>query len=194
MKTEELKAQGLTDEQIQFVMAENGKDVGKYKSEAETAKAQAKTVQEQLTEANKTIESYKGMNIEDIKKSAQEYKEKFEAAEKKSKEELERLKLEYAIDNALTAAGAKNLKAVKATMDLSGVSLDGEHLKGFDPLLEESRKKDSYLYEEKQGAGTGGSGNFGRQQGGSEPESLGLRLAKQQNESLKVVTENPYFK
>ena len=27
MKTEELKAQGLTQEQINFVMAENGKDI-----------------------------------------------------------------------------------------------------------------------------------------------------------------------
>lgn len=27
MKTEDLKAQGLTDEQIAFVMAENGKDI-----------------------------------------------------------------------------------------------------------------------------------------------------------------------
>ena len=29
MKTEDLKAQGLTDEQISFVMSENGKDIGK---------------------------------------------------------------------------------------------------------------------------------------------------------------------
>ena len=29
MKTEELKAQGLTQEQINFVMAENGKDIDK---------------------------------------------------------------------------------------------------------------------------------------------------------------------
>lgn len=29
MKTEDLKAQGLTDEQIAFVMAENGKDINR---------------------------------------------------------------------------------------------------------------------------------------------------------------------
>ena len=33
MKTEDLKAQGLTDEQVNFVMAENGKDLKKLQKE-----------------------------------------------------------------------------------------------------------------------------------------------------------------
>ena len=35
MKTEDLKAQGLTDEQIAFVMAENGKDINREKVKAD---------------------------------------------------------------------------------------------------------------------------------------------------------------
>ena len=35
MKTEDLKAQGLTDEQINFVMSENGKDIKREKDRAE---------------------------------------------------------------------------------------------------------------------------------------------------------------
>ena len=35
MKTDDLKAQGLTEEQISFVMAENGKDIGKVKKDLE---------------------------------------------------------------------------------------------------------------------------------------------------------------
>ena len=38
MKREDLKAMGLTDEQIDKVMAENGKDIEKQKTAAETAK------------------------------------------------------------------------------------------------------------------------------------------------------------
>ena len=33
MKTEDLKAQGLSDEQIQFVMKENGKDIKELQME-----------------------------------------------------------------------------------------------------------------------------------------------------------------
>jgi hypothetical protein len=35
MKTVDLKAQGLTDEQITFVMAENGKDINREKVKAD---------------------------------------------------------------------------------------------------------------------------------------------------------------
>lgn len=48
MKTEELKTQGLTDEQIAFVMSENGKDVKREKDKAESFKTQLETAQEQL--------------------------------------------------------------------------------------------------------------------------------------------------
>lgn len=43
MKTEELKAQGLTEEQISFVMAENGKDLKKLQKENDNLSADRDT-------------------------------------------------------------------------------------------------------------------------------------------------------
>ena len=187
MKTEDLKNQGLTDEQISFVMSENGKDIEKFKTENETNKTELKSVKEQLKSANETIESYKNMNIEDIKKSADDYKAKFEQSE------IEKLKLTHAIDNALTKAGAKNLNAVKATLDLSNVKLDGDKLLGFDDLLKNSKEQDGYLYDDvQQSQGTGSTGNFGKQNNQSSIESVGQRLGKQETNANSI--DNPYFK
>lgn len=145
-------------------MSENGKDIEKFKTENETNKTELKSVKEQLKSANETIESYKNMNIEDIKKSADDYKAKFEQSENERKSEIEKLKLTHAIDNALTKAGAKNLNAVKATLDLSNVKLDGDKLLGFDDLLKNSKEQDGYLYDDvQQSQGTGSTGNFGKQ-------------------------------
>lgn len=193
MKTEDLKNQGLTDEQISFVMAENGKDIEKFKTENETNKTELKSVKEQLKSANETIESYKNMNIEDIKKSADDYKAKFEQSENERKSEIEKLKLSHAIDNALTKAGAKNLNAVKATLDLSNVKLDGDKLLGFDDLLKNSKEQDGYLYDDvQQSQGTGSTGNFGKQNNQSSIESVGQRLGKQETNANSI--DNPYFK
>lgn len=193
MKTEDLKNQGLTDEQISFVMSENGKDIEKFKTENETNKTELKSVKEQLKSANETIESYKNMNIEDIKKSADDYKAKFEQSENERKSEIEKLKLTHAIDNALTKAGAKNLNAVKATLDLSNVKLDGDKLLGFDDLLKNSKEQDSYLYDDaQQSQGTGSTGNFGKQNNQSSIESVGQRLGKQETNANSI--DNPYFK
>ena len=193
MKTEDLKNQGLTDEQISFVMSENGKDIEKFKTENETNKTELKSVKEQLKSANETIESYKNMNIEDIKKSADDYKAKFEQSENERKSEIEKLKLTHAIDNALTKAGAKNLNAVKATLDLSNVKLDGDKLLGFDDFLKNGKEQDGYLYDDvQQSQGTGSTGNFGKQNNQSSIESVGQRLGKQETNANSI--DNPYFK
>ena len=65
--------------------------------------------------------------------------------------EMAQLKLDNAIDAALTAAGAKNAKAVKALLDTSKVKLgeDGK-LTGWDEQLAAVQKSDSYLFEVKQ--------------------------------------------
>lgn len=92
MKTEELKEQGLTEEQIQFVMAENGKDIKKYKDLSETQKTQLEEVNNKLNDANKQIEDFKEMDIDSIKKTADEYKQKFEQAQKDSEAKINEIK------------------------------------------------------------------------------------------------------
>ena len=57
MKTEDLKAQGLTDEQINFVMSENGKDIKREKDRADNYKSQLDT-------ATQTLKGFEGVNVE----------------------------------------------------------------------------------------------------------------------------------
>ena len=59
MKTEDLQAQGLNDEQIRFVMAENGKDINREKQRAEGYKTQLDTARE-------TLKGFEGVNVADL--------------------------------------------------------------------------------------------------------------------------------
>ena len=89
--------------------------------------------------------------------------------EKAHQAELAQVKLNNAIDNALAAAGAKNNKAVRALLDLSGVKLEEDgKLAGFAEQLEALQKSDAYLFAEAQqstfrgfqpGAGSGAPPN-----------------------------------
>ena len=98
MKTEFLKNLGLTDEQINSIMAENGKDVEKYKTSSEKYKQQFESTKASLDEANTTIQSYKDMDIESIKKSADEYKEKFEKKEAEMNQKLAQKERDHQMD------------------------------------------------------------------------------------------------
>ena len=58
MKTEELKAQGLTEEQISFVMAENGKDLKKFQKENDHLSADRDTWKEKAEAAETPLKGF----------------------------------------------------------------------------------------------------------------------------------------
>ena len=68
MKTEELKAQGLTEEQISFVMAENGKDLKKLQKENDNLTSERDTWKEKAEAAETTLKGFEGVDLETMQK------------------------------------------------------------------------------------------------------------------------------
>lgn len=144
MKTEDLKNQGLTDEQIQYVMSENSKDIKKYKDLSETQKTQLEDVNKQLTEANKQIEDFKEMDIEGIKKSAEDYKQKFEQAQKDSEIKVKEMQYDTDLSNYIKSlemtdeVHAENLKNKIKEKELK---FEEGKLLGGDDFVKEYKEK-----------------------------------------------------
>ena len=61
--------------------------------------------------------------------------------------ELARIKLDSALDMALTGAKGKNPKAIKALLDMDKIKLDEEGLKGLEDQLASLKTNESYLFE-----------------------------------------------
>lgn len=150
-----LKALGLEDEAIDKIMAENGNDIEKYKSEAATKETELASAKKQLEDANKEIESYKEMDVESIKKAADDYKAKYEQAKKDAEAEIEALKVEHTIESALK--GAKNIKAAKALLDMESLKTSKNIDKDMEAAITALKESDPYLFEETTPPGTGGS-------------------------------------
>lgn len=163
MKTETLKELGLTEEQIKGVMEENGKDVKREQQAKEAVETELNNTKALLDDANKQIDSFKGMDIEAIKKSADDYKTKYEEADKKNKADIEELKKSHAIDMALlNTYHAKNVKSVKANLNIENIKLDGDKLIGFDEQVESLKESDSYLFDIEQKIDEGNGDNNGK--------------------------------
>ncbi len=149
MKTETienlLKDNGVPEDKIKGVvdtiMAENGKDVEKYK----TSEANLKN---QLKSANDTLDKFKDIDVEGLKGEVQRYKDAAEKAEANSKAEIEKLQFGYILDGALKSAGAKNSKAVKALLDEAGLKLNGENIVGLDEQLKSIKEENGYLFND----------------------------------------------
>lgn len=150
MKKEDLTKLGLTDDAvIDAIMTAHSKDLEKFKTASETAKAEVETFKTQLTEANKQIEGFKGMDVDSIKKTADDYKTKFEQAEKDFASQLTAKDFERDLEGALVGAKAKNVKAVKPLLSIDELKdANGKFIKErFDEQLGKVKPENDYLFE-----------------------------------------------
>ena len=149
MKREELEKLGLEKDAIDQIMALHGQTVEKHKTELATVKTEMQTVKDQLAEAGKQIEGFKSLDIDGVKKSADEWKAKAEAAEKSAAEQVAKLKFDTALTSALSSAKAKNAKAVQALLDANALKYndaDGS-IVGLSEQLEKIKAENDYLFE-----------------------------------------------
>lgn len=169
MSKEELIAMGLTEEQAKKVMDSlDGNFV--TKARFNEVNEENKTLKKSVSDRDKQLDDLKkssGDNAE-LKKQIETLQQQNADQKKAHEAELNQLKLDNAIDTALTAAGAKNGKAVKALLDTSKIKLgeDGK-LTGLDEQVAAVQKSDAYLFEAKQqtkqnfkGFQPGASGNI----------------------------------
>lgn len=152
MNKEDLIAMGLTEEQAKKVMDSlDGNFV--TKTRFNEVNEENKTLKQSVADRDKQLEDLKkssGDNAE-LKKQIETLQQQNAEQQKAHEAELKQLKLDNAIDTALTAAGAKNVKAVKPFIDTTKIKLgeDGK-LTGLDEQLKEVQKTEGYLFAEKQ--------------------------------------------
>ena len=115
---------------------------------------------EQLTEISKKYSENQGLvkEIEELKASNAKAVEEYEA-------KLKANEFNYALDTALNGAKCRNLKSVKANLDMNSIKFENGKLEGLDSQLKALRESDSYLFEDVVPANTGGVGNFARGKG-----------------------------
>lgn len=130
MNRKTLEEMGLSKEQVDQIMKENGESI-------ESAKA---SMQSQIDEITKDRDGLKAQiadsakQLQELSKAAKdneeltakitELQEAGKAAAETHKAEMKELRINTAVDKALTEAGAKNSKAVRALQDLAKAELD----------------------------------------------------------------------
>ena len=167
MKTEELTALGLTEEQTAGVFKLNGLDVEAGKKriaelEGEVGKltTERDDLNTRLTAANETLAGFEGIDPAAIKGEVEKYKKAAEAAEKSyTAKILERDQQDW-LNKRLDDYGVKSPYARRqliadAMAEGSGLSWKEGAFFGFDDYMKSAKEKDASLYmtaEEKEAA------------------------------------------
>ena len=144
MKTEDLKALGLTDEQVQRVFAMNGEEMNGLKANVDTLKAERDAARTQLADANKKLEGYDP-----------EWKTKADQARQQAEQQVAEMKAGYAATSAASSLKFTSDSAKKAFLaDLNAKKLplqDDGTLLGFDDYVASYKKSDPGAFAKEQG-------------------------------------------
>ncbi len=149
MKTEELKAQGLTEEQISFVMAENGKDLKKLQKENDNLTSERDTWKEKAEAAEATLKGFKGVDLETMQKELSDWKQKATEAEKNAQAQLYERDFADALKTEcegikFSSEAAK--RAIMAEVKEADLKLKDGKILGLNDLLSQMKEKDASAF------------------------------------------------
>mgnify|MGYP002557664202 CR=1 FL=1 len=156
MTRKQLEDLGLTKEQADSVMKINGDDIENAKGTASTEiknlQTEVEGLKTQVGDRDKQLETLKasaGDNA-DLKKKIEDLQTENATANATHESELNQLKIDFAVEKALTGAKAKNITAVKALLDLKDAKFDKEgNVKGLAEQIEKltSDEGTKFLFE-----------------------------------------------
>ncbi|MBS7003276.1 MAG: phage scaffolding protein [Enterocloster clostridioformis] len=149
MKTEELKAQGLTEEQISFVMAENGKDLKKLQKENDNLSADLDTWKGKAEAAETTLKGFEGVDLKTMQKELSDWKQKATEAEKKAQKQIyerdfaDALKTEF---EGIKFSSEAAKRAIMAEVKEAGLKLKDGKILGLNDLISHMKEKDASAF------------------------------------------------
>ena len=182
MKREDVKAKipGITDEQLNWLMNENGSDINAEKGNTARIQGELDTANTTIKTLQDTVKKYNGVDVEALRQQLGTLQTKYDT-------DIAAVRRDSAIDLALSGRRAKNSKAARALLNLEAIKLDGDKLTGLDDQLETLQKENPWLFEGEGGAGgmqvnTGGEHGTG---GNADADGVTAAFARL-NPGLKI--------
>lgn len=197
MKTDELKAWGLTDEQSEKVMAQYGKDISKLQKENEKLTTDRDKEKERADTAEETLKKFDGVDMETMQAEIATWQQKAKDAEKDYADKLAQRDFEDALKEEIggykfTSEAAK--KAIMAEIREAGLKVKDGKILGLSDLLAQMKEKDASAFvDEKQEQLEAGRAKLftGPLKGAAQPTTSEKFKAMSLDERMKLKASDP---
>ena len=200
MKTEDLKEKGLTDEQIQFVMAENGKDIKKLQKENGTLESDRDNWKQRAETAEETLKKFDGVDLETMQTELNTWKQKAETAEIDYEQKIYERDFSDALKTELESVKFSSdaaKRAVMAEIKESGLKMKDGKILGLSDLIGQIKEKDAsaFVDEEqekaKQQAARFTAPGTGKSTGGANRTTIAdIKAIKDPSERQAAIAKN----
>ena len=149
MKREDVKSHipGITYEQLNWIMQENGADINREKSAAEQYKTQLANANAQLKTAQDGLAAFDG------KKKPEEYEAELAKLKADMKAQAEGFAFDNALDAAIMGKKGRSVKAVRALLDLDALKGSADRSTDIAKALDDAAKANPWAFGEDGAAG-----------------------------------------
>ena len=161
MKREDVKAKlpGITDEQLNWLMSENGADINREKTVAEQFKTQFENAQAQLKTAQDGLAAFDG------KKKPEEYEAELAKLQADLKAQADGFAFDNALDTAILGKKGRSVKAVRALLDVDSLKGSADRSADIAKALDEAAKANPWAFGEDAGQTSAGTYSTGAAHG-----------------------------
>lgn len=145
MKRKFLEDMGLTKEQIDQIMEENGKDITREQGVANTYKTQLEEVQEKL-------KAFDGVDVKDLQGKITALTNDLNTTKSTYEAQIADMQFASNLESKISALKARNVKAVMALLDVESLKKSKNQDTDITAALEALKKDNGYLFEESKAA------------------------------------------
>ena len=210
MTKEELVKLGLTEELAKTVAEASATELKEFipKSRFNEVSESNKTLKTQIADRDKQLETLKKASgdADALKTKIEELQAANKTASEEHEAQIRQIRMDHAVESALTGAKAKNVKAVRALLNLDDLDVDDDgNVKGLDKQIKKLAEADDtkFLFDATEDAGAGADGGaagkpkanvFGMNPAnpdtgnGTDGQSTGAAFAAQYNSMIMPAT------
>ena len=143
MKREDVKNKipGITDEQLNWIMQENGNDVNREKAAADQYKTQLASANAQLKTAQEGLAKFDGVDVEGLNAQITKLQADMKAQADESA-------FNNALDIAILGKKGRSVKAVRALLDLDALKGSKDRTTDIAKALDDAAKANPWAFGE----------------------------------------------
>ena len=157
MKRDDVKAKipDITEEQLDWLMGENGADINREKTAAAAIRTELDKATAQLKTAQDGLAKFDGVDVNDLKAQVKKLNEDMKA-------QADGYAFNSALDTAILGKKGRSVKAVRALLDIDSLKKSTDLSVDIGKALEAAQKENPWAFGE---AGTGVSVSTGGEHG-----------------------------
>lgn len=141
MKRKFLEDMGLTKEQVDSIMDENGKDIEAMKSERDNYKSQLDTAQT-------TLKSFEGVNVQELQGKVTKLTADLAAKDAEHQKQIADRDFNDLLKETAATFNPRDLKAVMPFLDIDKLKASKNQAADIKSALETVKKDNSYLFQD----------------------------------------------